>query len=221
MVAARLSRRADGWSWVAASVYGPQTSARRMELWEDINELATTFQGIPVIIGGDFNVTLEAADRPNGLGGQDPGSTDFRDVLAQARLQEMGPSDCRFTWRGSTNPMARSRLDRFLCSVEMLEVFPSARVTALPRPISDHTPIMWTSHGETDRPPYFKIDRSWFREEGFVEDLATLWEAQPARGFASARLVTKLNGLRHHLIGWRRRIREDRTRTRDGALSAM
>ena len=85
----------------------------------------------------------------------------------------MGPSDCLFTWRGLTNPMARSRLDRFLCSVEILEVFPLAMVIALPRPVSDHTPIMWTSHGETDRPPYFKMDRSWFREEGFAEDLAT------------------------------------------------
>ena len=164
---------------------------------------------------------MEAADRLNGLGGQDPGSTEFRDVLARAGLQEMGTSDCLFTWRGSTNPMARSRLDRFLCSVEMLEAFPSALVTALPRPISDHTPIMWTTQGENDRPPYFKMDRSWFQEEGFAEDIATWWEAQPARGFASARLVTKLRGLRHHLIGWRRRIREDRTRIRDGALRAI
>ena len=77
VVAARLSRRADSWSLVAASTYGPQTSARRLELWEDIFEVATKFQGIPMIIGGDFNVTLEAADRPNGLGGQDPGSTEF------------------------------------------------------------------------------------------------------------------------------------------------
>ena len=128
-----------------------------MELWENISELATTFQGIPVIIGRDFNVTLEAADRPNGLGEQDPRSIEFRDVLAQAGLQEMGPSDCLFTWRGSTNPMARSRLDRFLCSVEMLEAFPSALVTALPSPISDHTPIMWTTHGETDRPPRWTV----------------------------------------------------------------
>ena len=31
----------------------------------------------------------------------------------------------------------------------------------------------------------------------------------------------KLSGLRHHLIGWWRRIREDRTRTRDGALGVI
>ena len=28
-------------------------------------------------IGGDFNATQEPANRPNGLGGQDPGSIDF------------------------------------------------------------------------------------------------------------------------------------------------
>ena len=63
VVAARLSRCMDGLSWVAPSAYGPQPSARQMELWEDLSNLAITFQGTPVIIGGDFNVTLEAADR--------------------------------------------------------------------------------------------------------------------------------------------------------------
>ena len=184
-------------------------------------ELATKFQGTPLIIGGDFNVTLEAADRPNGLGGQHPGSTQFRAVLAQTGLQEMGPSDRRFTWRASTDSMTRLRLDRFLCSVELLDLFPAAEVTALPRPLSDHTPILWRPQVEPDRPSYFKMDRSWFREDGFMEELANWWEAHPARSSASTRLVAKLNGLRRHLIGRRREIREERTRIRDEALKVI
>ena len=117
--------------------------------------------------------------------------------------------------------MARSRLYRFLCSVEILELFLAAEVTALPRPISDHTPIIWQSQGELDRPPYFKMDSSWFREEGFSEELAKWWETHPARGSASARLVTKLSRLRRHLIERQRRICEDGMRTRDDALSAI
>ena len=142
MVAARLSRHLDGLIWVAASAYDPHSLVRQIELWEDLLELATVFQGTPLIIGGDFNVTLEATDRPNGLGGQDLGSTQFRAVLAQTGLQEMELADRRFMWRGSTRSMARSRLDRFLCSVEMLDLFPTTKVTALPRPLSDHTPIV-------------------------------------------------------------------------------
>ena len=126
-------------------------------------------------------------------------------------------------------PIHVARLDKPHGTIEIAllalsrdaRILPAAVVTALPRPISDHTPIIWKSQGEIDRPPYFKMDRSWFREEGFAEDLANWWEAHPARGFASTRFVMKLSELRHHLIGWRRRIREDRTRNRDGALSAI
>ena len=133
----------------------------------------------------------------------------------------MGPSDRRFTWRASTDSRARSRLDRFLSSVELLDLFPAAEVNALPRLLSDHTPILWKPQGEPHRPPYFKMDRSWFREDGFMDELANWWEAHPARGSASMRLVAKLNGLRRYLIGRRRGIREKRTRIRDEALNAI
>ena len=55
------------------------------------------FQNLPVLIGGDFNVTLAAADRPNDTGRRDQGSVRFREVLAQLGLGEMGPLDRRFT----------------------------------------------------------------------------------------------------------------------------
>ena len=90
------------------------------------------------------------ADHLNELGKQDPGSTKFRDVIAQTGLQEIGPSDCLFTWQGLADPMAHSRLDRFLCSVEKLKLFLAVVVTALPRPISCHTHIIWKSQGELD-----------------------------------------------------------------------
>ena len=52
VVAAFLSRRMDGRSWVVASAYDPHSLARRMELWKDLLELATKVQGTPLIIGG-------------------------------------------------------------------------------------------------------------------------------------------------------------------------
>ena len=55
------------------------------------------FPNLPVLIGGDFNVTLAAADRPNDTGGRDQGSAQFREMLAQLDLGEMGPFDRRFT----------------------------------------------------------------------------------------------------------------------------
>ena len=54
-----------------------------------------------LLIGRDFNVTLDAEDRPNDMGCLDPGSTRFREVLAELGLGELGPADRRFTWRRS------------------------------------------------------------------------------------------------------------------------
>ena len=135
IAAARLAVRADGSQLIVASAYGPRVAQRRGELGEDISQLCLLFIEVPILIGGDLNVTITPEDRP--YGGCDPGSAQFRDVLNQCGHQEMGPTDRRYTQRG---PTTQSRLDRFLCSIELMGSFPLALVTALPRPLSDHSP---------------------------------------------------------------------------------
>ena len=69
IVAARLTHRADGRNLVVASVYGPTNVSNRVELWEDLTQLCEIFLNTALLIGGDFNVTLNVEDRPNDLGG--------------------------------------------------------------------------------------------------------------------------------------------------------
>ena len=120
IAAARLVCRADDRHLVIASAYGPATPTTRGELWEDLTQICRTFPYMPLLIGGDFNVMLTAADRPNDTGGLDPGSARFREVLANLGLGEMGPTDRRFTWRG---PTSQSRIDRFLYSLELSDIY--------------------------------------------------------------------------------------------------
>ena len=82
MVAARLVNRTDGVAIVMAPAYGPSIPARRGELWADLVQLCGAFPETHILIGGDFNVTLAANDRPNGAGGRDSGLAQFREVLA-------------------------------------------------------------------------------------------------------------------------------------------
>ena len=142
VVAVKLSRRSDGLKVVAASVYGPVYANRRERLWEELDEVVTRFNDTQLLFGGDFNVTLVSDDKPDGAGGRDQGSEEFWDFLARATLQEMGPQDCNYTWHSEASPSYRSHLDRFMCSVELMEQFSEADVLALPRPISDHCPII-------------------------------------------------------------------------------
>ena len=103
VAAAHLKSRRDGTPFVVASVYGPTHPGRREELWEDLRQLHGAFPETPMLIGGDFNVTLRASDRPNGGGGRDPGSAQFRDLIDTLSLAEMGPLDRRFTWSGPSS----------------------------------------------------------------------------------------------------------------------
>ena len=218
VAAAQLKHRKDGTCIVVASAYGPSISGRREELWEDLRQLHGTFDSAPMLIGGDFNVTLWPDDRPDGGGGRDPGSSQFREVLALLGLADMGPQDRRYTWNG---PASQSRLDRFLCSTELLALCPLAEVSALPRPLSDHTPILWSAKVGEVNPTYFKMDRSWFRDDKFKEDLCAWWRSRQSQGPVADSLVDKLKDLRHHLRGLRSQIRAARTQDRDAALSRV
>ena len=137
-------------------------------------------------------------------------------MLANLGLGEVGPTDRRFTWRG---PTSQSRIDRFLYSPELNDIYALAEVTSLPRPLSDHTPLLWATQAGPPRPTYFKMDRSWFRQDGFRGDLERWWRAHSASGPTSAQLATKLLMLQHYLFEARRQIRIDRNRRRDTALS--
>ena len=142
-------------------------------------------------IGGDFNVTLEAKDRPNDMGGQDPDSV-FWAFIAAAALIEIGPVDCMYTWRSMTGRNMRSRPDRFLCLVELAEQFTLADVRSLLRPLSDHTTLVWAGNEGIGKPTYFKMDRSWLREVGFKEEVEKAWKAKSSCIFQTERLANRI-----------------------------
>ena len=196
VVAVQLSRRTDCWQWVAVSVYGPSSPALWKELWADILGIVDSYLGIPLLFGGDFNVTLEDRDWPNSLGGWDPGSEQFWACMAMSGLQEMRPSNSVYTWRSLAHSSSLSWLDRFLCSTELLAEFPLADVRALPRPLSDHTPIVWHTTEGRRKSTYFKLDRSTLLGGGSTEAVAQWWAARPVMGQASGAFADKLAELR-------------------------
>ena len=103
----------------------------------------------------------------------------------------------------------------------MLAAFPLAEVFALLRPLSDHTPITWSAKARDCRPTYFKMDRSWLRDEKLKGDICEWWRSRSTFGPASDQLVTKLKDLCHHLFDLRRQIRAARTQARDAALTRV
>ena len=105
-------------------------------------------------------MTLETKDRPKNVRGQDCSSKGFCTFISEAELDEMGSMDCLYTWRSTNGNTMSSQLDRFLCSIELVEHYPLADVRSLLRPLSDHMPIIWATNEGQQRPTYFKVDRS-------------------------------------------------------------
>ena len=64
-------KREDRLGMTVVLVYGRMNVTRRKDLWRELVGVADTFQGSPLLIGGDFNVTLELTDRPNSMGRTD------------------------------------------------------------------------------------------------------------------------------------------------------
>ena len=132
-------------------------------------------------------------------------------------LAELRPLDRRFMWSGQSS---RLRLDRFLCSVELLAAFPLAEVSALP----DHFRITRPSHGQR-RWGLPGLPTSRWTSRGFgtksSKETCEWWRSRDTFGPASDKLVTKLKDLRHHLFDLRRQIRAAQIEARDAALTRV
>ena len=87
-----------------------------------------------------------------------------------------------------------SRLDRFLVSANWESKFSKAVQSTLPRPVSDHCPILLDSEGIKPRPRPFRFEIMWLKYEGFKDLLRDWWQDMQLFGSFSFVLASKLKG---------------------------
>ena len=92
---------------------------------------------------------------------------------------------------------------------------------ALPRPISDHCPIIWQTQEGHGRTTYFKLDKSWLGESGFKEEIKEVWRSHTGSEMGSKNLTRCTERVRGYLMKYRRRIRESRCKVRVEALAKI
>ena len=81
--------------------------------------------GPPFAVQGDFNAPMAIEDSPHEAGGRDLVSEEVKRFLSEGLLLELVPLDCLYTWQ---IPTSLSWLDRFLCLMEFMELFPMTDV---------------------------------------------------------------------------------------------
>ena len=96
-----------------------------------------------------------------------------------------------------------ARLDRFLVTKAWEVLFGGARQSLLPKPTSDHHPILLEGGACPVRGPLpFRFKNMWLKEEGFKYPVNDWWCSYEIRGTGSYMLAEKLKGLKAQLKAW-------------------
>ncbi|RVW52744.1 hypothetical protein CK203_091163 [Vitis vinifera] len=127
---------------------------------------------------------------------------DLRKWLADSEIDKGGS----FTWSGGLNNQSRARLDRFLATPCWLDQYSRVLQRRLPRPTSDHFPILLEGGGVRRGPSPFKFENMWLKAEGFQELIKGWWQGIVVSGRPSYRLATKLKGLKQNLKTWNKEV---------------
>ena len=108
-------------------------------------------------MGGEtFNVVKTPNERSKG-GRISSSMRRFSAVIEDLGLRDLPLQRGPFTWRGGRNNCAKSRLDQFLVSSDWENRFNGVVQCILPRPVSDHFPILLDRGGIRSGPNSFSV----------------------------------------------------------------
>ncbi|RVW99087.1 LINE-1 reverse transcriptase-like [Vitis vinifera] len=147
------------WGFLDWRAMGAQGSAGGILVcWDKRSlELLEMEVGNYFISWGDFNVTLSQRDRSR-QGSLNGAMRRFAQVVDDLALIDLPLQGGVYTWSGGRNNQNWARLDRFLVSQGWLDTFRGAVQCRLPRPTSDHFPILLKGGGMSRGPSPFRVE---------------------------------------------------------------
>ena len=194
----------DGFLWAFTGVYGPVEKYHKETFWEELGSIKGLWEE-PWCVGGDFNAILYPGERATG-GRIDNSMRRFSEILNDLGLRDLPLQGGPYTWRGGLNGRSKSRLDRFVVSVDWESHCCKVVQSCLPRPVSDHCPILLDSNGVRTGPLPFRFELMWLKYVGFKEILKEWWQNFQFYGSYSFILSAKLKALKGVLKTWNREV---------------
>jgi exonuclease III len=163
----------DGFEWVGTGVYGPNRDDSRSELWAELVEVRNQWSQ-PWCIFGDFNVVRFSSER-RGCVRVTPAMEEFSDFIDGFNLIDLPLNGGLYSWcNGAANP-SMSRIDRVLVSTDWEEHYSDVVQKLMPKPISDHNPVLLEAGGMARGKGSFKFENMWLKVPEFVDKVQQWW----------------------------------------------
>jgi hypothetical protein len=187
------------------NVYGPADHRLSNLFLQSLCDVRQQISGTWILIG-DFNLVRGAADKSNGQFNAALADA-LNNTILQILVSEIPLSDRRFIWSNKQAFPILARLDRAFTNVALDLAFPMTSLSSLPRPTSDHTPIMLSLSSNIPKPNSFKLDNYLLKNNSFLASVVLGWQQAPACSDAAGKLVACIKAARAAAKVWKRRFR--------------
>ena len=144
-------------------VYGPFTKDEWECLWEEIGAIRGIWEE-PWCVGGDFNIICSQRERSR-QGRITSAMRRFAQIIDDLGLVDLPLQEGMYTWSGGPNNQFWARLDQFSCVLQR----------RLPRPVSDHFPVLLEGGVIRRGPSPFRFENMWLKVEGFKDLIYNWW----------------------------------------------
>jgi hypothetical protein len=172
-----VQNRKDRLIWKLVVVYDSPYEVKKVAFIDELHLILEGWQG-PIMLGGDFNLCRFSTDKNNGNINQ-KFSDYFNDWVNKWGLVELDPCNRKFTWSNNQCTLVMAKLDRVFVSTGWGSRFPLAKVTCLPKDISDHTPLLVDSGENCHRGGNrFRFEKWWIERGEFRDLVRKVWDTQ-------------------------------------------
>jgi exonuclease III len=184
------------------NVYAPSDHSLTPAFLAEFESLGPLFP-LPWLVVGDFNLVRDPSDKNTGAFNPVLAES-FNDSVRNLSLFELPLLDRLYTWTNKRASPILARLDRAFFNQAWNLALPNSSLGSLPRPTSDHVPLLITASTTIPRSQCFRFENAWLADPLFLPTTLPAWVKPRTAADAAGDFAARLKAFRNAAKVWKR-----------------